>query len=116
MLIGLLVFGEILHGLLHGEISNAADARWPGRTTQREYINSLLVKANGPVECRGRIHSRTHPDDSLSVVCANSTTGGFDTVVDKSTGLHRNWLFALVGPVPFKAGGGTGWGPTLVMY
>lgn len=114
MLMRFVLLGEILHSLLHGEISNAAGALRPERTVQRECLNYLYVKPNWYVKDEGCIHSSTYPDVSLSVACENSTTGGFDMVVEMSTGLHKNWLLALVGPVPLMAG--AGWCLVLVMY
>lgn len=70
-------------------------------------VHELLVcEDNGPVKAGGCIHSRTYPEVSLSVACENSTTGGFDIIVETSTGLHTNWLLALVGPLPLMAGAG----------
>lgn len=116
MLISFVIFGQILHRLLHGESSNTVGALGPDGTRQRECMNCLYVKADGCVKAAGRIHNRTYPDVSLSVAFENSSTGGFDVSVETSTGLHTNWLLALVGPVPLMAGVGRGWGLMFAMY
>lgn len=112
VLVHLILTGEVLHSLLHGEVSNCSVALCPVRNVQREQRNSLLTKTPSSAFELYNAHSATHPVLSF-LFCINSKRGGRDMVLDTSTGVYTNWLFVLVWPVPFKVCTG-GWDLLLV--